>query len=127
MNLLLVGLNCNCVSSCVRDCVLTCVILFSMFRLVFRQTCFDYLCENAVSKRNDDNKKTDLCICVSNTSLFPHSVVSVEGAAAATELVCQCPAVELAIPLRLGIQAAGYVALGNSVWWVANQARAFRK
>ena len=65
-------------------------------------------------------------ICVNDDSLFPHSVVSVEGAAAA-ELVCQCPALELAIPLRLGIQAAGYVALGNSVWWAANQARAFRK
>ena len=50
---------------------------------------------------------------------FSHSVVSAEGAAAAAELACRCPELELAIPLRLGIQAAGYVALGNSAWWAA--------
>ena len=58
---------------------------------------------------------------------FPHSVVTAEGAASAAEMACRCHVPELAIPLRLGIQAAGYVALGNSVWWAANQARAFRK
>ena len=42
-------------------------------------------------------------------------------------MACRCPELELAIPLRLGLQATGYVALGNCVWWAANQARAFRK
>ena len=51
-----------------------------------------------------------------NILSFPHSVVSAVGAAAA-ELACRCPELELAIPLRLGMQAAGYVALGNSLWW----------
>ena len=51
-------------------------------------------------------------------SSFPHSVVSAESAAAAAaEMACRCPSLELAIPLRLGMQAAGYVALGNSLWW----------
>ena len=56
---------------------------------------------------------------------FPHSVVTAEGVAAAAEMACSCQ--ELAIPLRLGFQVAGYVALGNGAWWAANQARAFRK
>ena len=57
-------------------------------------------------------------IGVNSDFSFPHSVVSAEGAAAAAaEMACQCPSLELAIPLRLGMQAAGYVALGNSLWW----------
>ena len=51
---------------------------------------------------------------------FPHSGVTAEGVAAAAKMTCSCQ--ELAIPLRLGLQAAGYVALGNGAWWAANQA-----
>ena len=66
-------------------------------------------------------------IGVSDEVPFSHSVVSAESAAAVAQMACRCPELELAIPLRLGLQATGYVALGNCVWWAANQARAFRK
>ena len=63
--------------------------------------------------------KAEQCYFVKYRFPFSHSVVSAESAAAAAEMACRCPELELAIPLRLGIQAAGYVALGNSAWWAA--------
>ena len=72
--------------------------------------------KNAVSKKNAKGKNN---IFVKYRFPFSHSVVSAEGAAAAAEMAYRCPELELAIPLRLGMQAAGYVALGNSAWWAA--------
>ena len=89
----------------------------SCFWIFLWQTSFDYFIKNAVSiyiYRGDKN-----IIDVNGEFSFPHSVVSAESAAAAAEIACRCPELELAIPLRLGIQAAGYVALGNSAWWAA--------
>ena len=78
------------------------------------QISIDYFLKNAVSKKGDPKEEMKM-----RNDVFPfsHSVVTAEGAAAAAEMACQCPNLELAIPLRLGMQAAGYVALGNSLWW----------